>query len=149
MLVSLKTKKRLSSVEVLKIEKISTNCVHLAVSFQCKHWTEVHRGVRCQCPFLGTVFVCLKTCLQIHGLLVFCLYATHVSSVALPLTRPSKIQHCIRNLLSSTILLKKPPEMVRHSAWAAWMVTSSESTQVVIFHHNIIPLLCANINGKS
>lgn len=65
-------------------------------------------GVRSQCPFFGAVFVCLKPRMQVHSLLVFCLRTAHMSSVALPRTCPSQIQHSLRNSVRSTVLLKKP-----------------------------------------
>lgn len=65
-------------------------------------------GVRSQCPFFGTVFVCLKPRMRIHSRLVFCLHTAHVSGVALPWTCPSQIQHSLRNSVRSTVLLKKP-----------------------------------------
>lgn len=56
--------------------------------------------------FLAVVFVCLETWMQIHGFLIFCPYAAHVSSTALSLFCPPKIPLSLR--ISVTVLLRKP-----------------------------------------
>lgn len=94
---------------VLKILKLPKNCVHFAVSFQCKYWAEVHRGVRCQCPFLVLFLYVLK-----H----VCKYICFSSSACIQLTGPAlhyhwlalpKFNTALRNPVRSTVLLKKTP----------------------------------------
>lgn len=93
--------------------------------------------------FLAVVFVCLETWMQIHGFLIFCPYAAHVSSTALSLFCPPKIPLSLR--ISVTVLLRKPPEGGERYAWAAWMVTALESTWSCHFPLPREPLFWGNI----
>lgn len=92
---------------------------------------------------LAVVFVCLETWMQIHGFLIFCPYAAHVSSTALSLFCPPKISLSLR--ISVTVLLRKPPEGGERYAWAAWMVTALESTRSCHFPLPREPLFWGNI----
>lgn len=119
----------------------------LFLSMQALNWGTY--GRKMSVSFFGIVFVCLKTCMQIHKFLVFCLYTTRMSSIALPLTGPSKIQHSIRNLVRST----GTPEETHWKSERRCMSCLNghflrEHTDCS-FPSQYQPLLCGNVNGKS